>query len=73
MGQQQEGLDVIDQMMAQFPQHELTGFIMLRMGQILQIRNRVEEASEVYRLVGHNFPSNHELVSQAGVLAHGLE
>lgn len=68
----QECLDVIDQMMTQFPDHELTGFIMLRMGQILQTRSRAEEAEEVFRTVKKNFASNHELKVQAEKLALSL-
>lgn len=69
----QECLDVVDQMMTQYPEHELTGFIMLRMGQILQSRSRGEEASEVYRLVGKNFSSNSELKKQAEALGRSVE
>jgi TolA-binding protein len=71
--QQQECLDVVDQMMTQFPDHELTGFIMLRMGQILQQRNRSEEAAEVYRAVGRSFASNHELKVQTERLLKSIE
>jgi TolA-binding protein len=71
--QQQECLDVIDQMMTQFPEHELTGFIMLRMGQILQNRSRTEEAAEVFRVVGKKFAFNHELKVQAEKLFKSIE
>lgn len=64
-GEQQKCLDVIDQMIELYPEQELTGFIMLRMGQILQARNRGDEASEVYRAVEQNFASNQELAHQA--------
>lgn len=72
-GRQQECLDVIDQMMLQFPDHELTGFIMLRMGQVLQSRSRSEEAVEVYKTVAKSFAGNHELKKQAESLASSLE
>jgi TolA-binding protein len=73
-GQHQECLDVVDQMMTQFPDHELTGFVMLRMGQILQTRNRGEEAGEVYRIVEKNFGrNNHELKVQAQKLEQSVE
>lgn len=64
-GQSQECLDVIDQMISLYPDQELTGFIMLRMGQLLQSRNRSGEAGEVYRTVLQSFASNAELRSQA--------
>ncbi len=71
--QHQECLDVIEQMMIQFPAHELTGFIMLRMGQVLQARNRTEEAKEVFEVVGQKFSLNHELKIQAEKLAKAVE
>lgn len=61
----QECLDVIEQMLVQYPQHELTGFILLRMGQIFQSRNRGDEAKEVYRSVAKSFSANAELKKQA--------
>ncbi len=71
--QPQECLDVIDQMMTHFPNHELTGFIMLRMGQILQARSRTEEAAEVFKLVSQNFAGNSELKVQAERLSKSIE
>lgn len=61
----QECLDVVEQMLVQYPSHELTGFILLRMGQILQSRNRGDEAKEVYRSVAKSFSGNVELKRQA--------
>lgn len=71
--QHQECLDVIDQMMTLFPDHELTGFIMLRMGQILQARSRTEEASEVFKVVSKTFAKNSELKTQADKLSKAIE
>jgi TolA-binding protein len=72
-GRHQECLDVVDEMMTLFPDHELTGFLMLRMGQVLQARNRSEEAAEVFKVVGKNFASNHELKVQAEKLIQTVE
>lgn len=66
-------LEVIEKMMTQFPENELTGFIMLRMGQILQVKNRSEEAAEVFKTVADNFRSNYELKSQAEKLEKAVE
>lgn len=66
-------LDVVDKMMSQFPENELTGFIMLRMGQIMQMKNRPEEAAEVYRTVSNRFAQNHELKTQAERLEKTVE
>jgi len=64
-GKYQECLDVVDHMVTQFPDHELTGYILLRQGQILEARHRSEEAEEVFRLVMKKFAYNHELSAQA--------
>jgi len=71
--QPQDCLDVVDQMMTHFPEHELTGFIMLRMGQILQARSRTEEAAEVFKIVSQNFATNSELRVQADRLSKSIE
>lgn len=67
-GQPEASLDLIDQMMSRYPESELTGFIMLRMGQILEKRNRREEAREVYRTVLDQFPRSADLRRQAQAL-----
>jgi hypothetical protein len=60
-------------MMNQFPDHELTGFLMLRMGQVLQAQNRTEEAGEVFRVIESHFAFNHELRGQAKKMSQVLE
>lgn len=65
-------LSEIDEMVTQFPQHELTGFILLRMGQISESNNQTEEASEIYKTVAKNF-KNEELRNQARKLAQSIE
>lgn len=65
-------LGLIDEMVALYPDNELTGFILLRMGQISEINNQYEEASEVYRTVEMNF-KNDKLKIQAKQLAKNLE
>lgn len=65
-------LSEIDEMVTQFPQHELTGFILLRMGQISENNNQAEEASEIYKTVANNF-KNEELRKQARKLAQSIE
>ena len=56
-----------------YPDNELTGFIMLRMGQIFESRERKNEALEVYRVVMDNFKDSADLKTQAGMLARKLE
>ncbi len=58
-------IDEIEIMMTQYPENELTGFIMLRMGQVLQSRNRSFEAAEVYQTVIRRFPASLSLKDQA--------
>jgi TolA-binding protein len=65
-------LTEIDEMVTQFPQHDLTGFILLRMGQISEINNQGEEAAEIYKTVAKNF-KNEELRNQARKLAQSVE
>lgn len=65
-------LDMIDQMVQQFPDNDLTGFVMLRMGQISELNNRLEEASEVYKTVQHSF-KNSQLRLQAHKMIEGIQ
>jgi TolA-binding protein len=65
-------LDLIDQMLQQYPDNDLTGFVMLRMGQISELNNRLEEASEVYKTVQAHF-KNDQLRAQAHKLSEGLQ
>jgi TolA-binding protein len=67
-GEYAECLDVVEKMLQHYPSHELTGFILLRQGQIFALRDRGAEALEVFRLVRENFKSNKDLVQQASIL-----
>lgn len=64
-GQTESCLDLVDQMMQRYPESELTGFIMLRMGQILEKKKRKSEATEVYQAIIRGFPMSAELRVQA--------
>lgn len=65
-------LSQIDEMVLQYPDNDLTGFILLRMGQISEVNNQTEEASEIYKTVMKNF-KNETLHAQAQKLAKGVE
>lgn len=65
-------LSEIDQMITNYPQHDLTGFILLRMGQISELNNQNEEASEIYNMVFNNF-KNEDLKKQAKKLAQSID
>lgn len=64
-------LERIDEMVTQYPSHDLTGFILLRMGQISELNNQTEEASEIYNTVLKNF-QNDSLKKQASKLAKSV-
>lgn len=72
-GQHDESLEVIYQMMEQFPEHEMTGYIMLRMGLIFQQRKRLAEAAEVYKIIIDNFKNSEGLKIQAQKLLKSTE
>ncbi|MGZ6469512.1 MAG: tetratricopeptide repeat protein [Bdellovibrio sp.] len=61
----------IDKMVMQYPQHDLTGFILLRMGQISELNNQTEEASEIYKTVLNHF-ENETLKKQAKTLVQNI-
>lgn len=63
-GQQEASMDLIDEMMTRYPDSELTGFIMMRMGQILEKKNRTSEAQEVYQTIAQQFPRSKALQAQ---------
>jgi TolA-binding protein len=60
-----ECLDIVYEMMNHFPQSEMTGYLMLRNAQILQLRRRHGEAVELYRVIMRNFKSSEALRTQA--------
>lgn len=72
-GQSQECMDIVDRMMVHYPEHELTGYIMLRMGQVLAARNRTEDAQEVFAVIESKFAKQKDLVGQAKRLAQSLD
>lgn len=67
-----KSMDLIDQMVTQYPDDELTGYILLRMGQMSEVNNQTEEAREVYKVVVRNFKSP-ELKAQAKKMLETVE
>lgn len=65
-------LKELDVMVSQFPENELTGFSMIRMGQIFEKRERLEEAKSVYQSVLRSF-ENKELKKQAQISLEKLD
>jgi TolA-binding protein len=56
LGQLESSSTTIDRMMELFPESELTGFALLRLGQIFETRDRYDEAVQIYRTVLRSFP-----------------
>lgn len=70
-GQASDFLRVVDQMITLYPDQDLTGFILLRMGQLFIKQSRPDEAKEVFSTIMKSFDLP-ELKSQASVLKSKL-
>lgn len=64
LNQLEECITVVQQMVELFPQHELTGFAMVRLGRIYEIQKRNDEAIDIYKTVLRSFPQR-DVASQA--------
>lgn len=71
-GHAKECVDTVDTMVTHFPDNDLTGFLLLRMGQISEHESRVEEANEIYHIVEKNFKTP-ALKEQARKMARAVE
>ena len=65
-------IEIIDLMVEVYPENDLTGFILLRMGQISELNNHPTEAKEIYTTVSTQF-QNSLLKTQAGRLLRKFE
>jgi TolA-binding protein len=65
-------VDTIEGLVAHFPESEMTGFALLRLGQIFEIQDRREDAAEVYRAVLKTY-TNADLIAQSGRLLRAAE
>ena len=72
LGQYPACLSVVEIMMEQFPESDLTGFILMRMAQIYNMRGETEQAIEVYRTIIRQFQHN-GLKAQANAALKELE
>jgi TolA-binding protein len=59
-----QSLGTIEHMIDLYPENELTGFALLRLGRIFEIQDRLEDAADVYRSVLNNFHTD-EITKQA--------
>lgn len=65
-------LATIESMMALFPESELTGFALLRLGKIYEYQDRLEDAVEVYRAVLSSY-RDQPLLTQARLSLKAVE
>lgn len=72
LNEMEESVTTIQTMVEQFPQHELTGFALVRLGRIYEIQNRNEEAVDIYKTVILSFPQR-DVASQAKSSLRGLD
>lgn len=63
----------VEIMVSQYPFDKLTGFILLRMGQISHLNNQPDVAKEVYRIVIDKFKDEDDLRQQAQNLYEGVK
>jgi TolA-binding protein len=55
---------VVERMVDLFPENELTGFALLRLGGIFEVKERYEDAGDIYKAILNNF-KHQELSRQA--------
>lgn len=58
-------LDIAQQMTQLFPEHEKTGYVLLRVGLFLKEKNRIEEARNMFSVVAHAFAQDEDLKLQS--------
>ena len=63
-GEEEKAVETIETMISLFPESDLTGFSLLRLGKIFEKQDRLEDAADVYRSVLNNFKQT-EIVTQA--------
>lgn len=68
-----ESLEYIDQMVTMFPYSDLTGAILLRMGEIANETNQPENAQRIFEMVQTQFTQNADISEQARKLKEGVK
>lgn len=64
-GDQGRFVDAVDQMVSLFPGDELTGHVLLKLGDLYTTENRLEEASEIYTVIIKSYKPFAKIVTQA--------
>ncbi len=66
-------LEISRVMLQQYPEHPMTGYVLVRVGQIMEMRRRPEEAAEIYKSIINGFPGEKQLQKQAQKLLQELK
>jgi TolA-binding protein len=66
IGELESSVETIEKMISLFPDSELTGFALLRLGRVFEKQDRLEDAADIYRAVLSNFKQI-EITRQAQV------
>lgn len=72
LSQLEDSTTTIQEMVEIFPQHELTGFALIRLGKIYESQNRSEDAVDIYKTVLRSYPQR-DVASQAKASLRGLD
>lgn len=70
--QLEEATSYIQHMVELFPNHELTGFALVRLGRIYELQHRNDDAVDIYKTVLRSFPQR-DVASQARSSLRGVE
>ncbi|MBT4762102.1 MAG: hypothetical protein HOO06_10425 [Bdellovibrionaceae bacterium] len=62
----------VDKMVSLYPESELTGYSMLRLGKIFEYQDRQEEASGLYKTIMQSF-KEHDVVRQARISLRAIQ
>lgn len=63
----------LNSMITLFPESQLTGYGLLRLGKIYEGQDRFEDAALIYRTIGHSFKEDQKLVDLARVSLKAVE
>lgn len=65
-------VEEIETMIAQYPEYPMTGYLMIRLSQVLHHRKRSSEALEILQYVQQHFPNDRQLQTQAQSLGQKI-
>jgi len=67
-GDIEECLDQIETLITLFPEHELTGFALIRMGQIFISQEKISDAIQILKLAKNNFDNKNVQIQAAELI-----